>query len=83
MVGTTFIFLFQVEEIEEEISNLLTVTQPINREAKRPGEPASKSETLAEWFMWRETAILSLQMYLNCKIKSTVNQDWRILSEVG
>ena len=48
MVGTTFIFLFQVEEIEEEISNLLTVTQPINREAKRPGETASKSETLTE-----------------------------------
>lgn len=37
MVGTTFIFLFQVEAIEEEINNLLTVTRPINREAKRPG----------------------------------------------
>ena len=83
MVGTTFIFLFQVEAIEEEINNLLTVTQPINREARDLGEPTSKSETLTEWFMWKKTAILSLQMYLNCKIKSTANQDWRILSEVA
>ena len=48
MVGTTFIFLFQVEAIEEEINNLLTVTQPINREARDLGEPTSKSETLTE-----------------------------------